>query len=405
MALENKDKIKDLFSSKLQNFEPEVPASLWAGIDQSLSQPAATPGRVSKMLWLKVAAAVAAVALITVGIIIFWNKEDATPVMTPPVQIVENPIDSAYIEQPVEPVAPEKELPVSPQRTAPRYANREEVKPVTPVEKKEDLKEEPKVQEAPVEETPLVVEQPEPTDLLVVEEIKEEAPKLVLDKRSGGMTIGLLSSLDLYADKNTQQGGILSFADGEPLDEALCYGNNIFEMEHDRPISFGLTVSKDLTNNLSIETGLVYTYLASSIKSDNNFKLREKQKFHYLGIPVSLNYTFLRYKRLESYVAVGGMIQKDIHGSYNGNLDRVFADQTGEYFFEHINTTKRNIHQSKPQFSTHFNVGLTYPLYNRLYLYGTFGGVYYFDASNKYRTIYSDKDLQLDLNLGLKWKF
>ena len=32
-----KDKIKDLFSSKLENFEPEVPATIWGGLDQLLS--------------------------------------------------------------------------------------------------------------------------------------------------------------------------------------------------------------------------------------------------------------------------------------------------------------------------------------------------------------------------------
>ena len=39
--IEDKDKIKDLFSSKLKDFEPEVPASLWGGLDQLLSQQAA----------------------------------------------------------------------------------------------------------------------------------------------------------------------------------------------------------------------------------------------------------------------------------------------------------------------------------------------------------------------------
>jgi hypothetical protein len=56
--------------------------------------------------------------------------------------------------------------------------------------------------------------------------------------------------------------------------------NNVSEMEHDQPVSFGITVSKYLFDDLSVETGLVYSYLHSKSRNTNdNFKVQEVQKF------------------------------------------------------------------------------------------------------------------------------
>ena len=109
------------------------------------------------------------------------------------------------------------------------------------------------------------------------------------------------------------------------------------------------------------------------------------------------------------YLTIGAMIQKDIKGTYS-LLDQsiVYEDFNNDGF---VTTNKsgysseKDINQSNPQFSTQLSLGISYPLYKKLYLYGAVGGIYYFDASNKYRTIYSDKQTQFNMNAGLKWKF
>ncbi len=74
---------------------------------------------------------------------------------------------------------------------------------------------------------------------------------------------------------------------GEPnkmLLQANNTADNISEMEHDQPVSFGITVSKSLLDNLSIETGLIYTSLYSKTRNKNsNFQVHETQRLHYLG--------------------------------------------------------------------------------------------------------------------------
>ena len=42
--------------------------------------------------------------------------------------------------------------------------------------------------------------------------------------------------------------------------------SEISDVNHHQPISFGLSLRKELTSNLSLETGLTYTLLSSDIK-------------------------------------------------------------------------------------------------------------------------------------------
>lgn len=408
MALENGDKIKDLFSSKLQNFDPEVPTSIWLGIGSALSQlppipdPATlattttkTVATTAKITVWKVVAAVAATVAIISGSIFFFtgDAEKAKDIPLPVTEIVEEVVTPPVEVEEVEEVVP----PVYIAKKEPKIVVQEEpvVIPVEEVEEEVVQKKDQKLEE-----------------FRIVEDWGKgvSPPDVIIEKPKRSVTLGFLARADLYDDHINQEGRVLSFSDDQPLDGSLYYGNNKYRMQHNRPISFGVMVSKELSEDLAIETGLVYTYLSSSIKSDDYYKIREKQKFHYLGIPISLNYTFLEYKKLDSYISVGGMVQKDIYGTYEGVLDRPVSlggqDADVSYpSFQRLARSKKSIHQHKLQFSTHFNIGVSYPVYNKLYLYGTFGGTYYFDASDKYRTIYSDKEFQLDLNLGLKWKF
>ena len=104
------------------------------------------------------------------------------------------------------------------------------------------------------------------------------------------------------------------------------------------------------------------------------------------------------------------MMQKDINGKYESSIN--FSkpeigglEPTNNLFYKEPYYIKKTIKQSNPQFSVRTKLGIAYPLYKKLYLYGTVGGAYYFDAGNEYRTIYSDKKTQLDLNLGVKYDF
>ncbi len=174
--------------------------------------------------------------------------------------------------------------------------------------------------------------------------------------------------------------------------------DNVSEMEHDQPISIGITVSKEIVEHLYIETGLVYSYLYSKVRNASaNYEEKENQRLHYIGVPVNVNYNVISLNKLNVYASVGGMIEKDVHGDFRGIGEGEAMTNSRSERME-----VRPISQRNPQISVNAGVGISYPVYNRLRLYGKIGGSYYFDANNEYKTIYSDRKIVMDLNVGIR---
>ena len=177
---------------------------------------------------------------------------------------------------------------------------------------------------------------------------------------------------------------------------------NVSEMEHDQPVSFGITVSKPLFDDLSLETGILYTYLSSKARNTGtNFQVQETQHLHYLGIPLNVNYNLFSLKKLDVYASVGGMLEKDVYGEYR----RTGEGRSAELDISSEEKEITKISQRNPQLSVNAGVGISYPVLQNLKLYGKIGGAYYFDANNQYKTIYSDSKIVMDLNVGLRYEF
>ncbi len=416
MEVEN-DKIKDLFSSKLGNFEPEVPAAVWGGLDQLLSSqpaPATDPASSSansssthaasstaKSSILKtIAVAAGLAAAVATGVLLIPSGE-------PKVEEVKTIVTEEVKPSPVEEVTDTTVVVDMPYiaplalKSVPEKVQEPEVRAIPeiveeagPPVKEEEPKEEPK---------PVIVEEP----------LLAENPIMLPKASSKGFSIGVKADANLFSENINQKGGDLLFSRTERSEifkKELSRENSDYKLHHKQPISFGVTVSKQLTSRLSVETGLVYTRLSSEITSNSVFNLNETQTFDYLGIPLSLNYTFYQLGKAKLYLSVGGMVQKDINGRYKSNMNFSISDIVDRDLGHTIYYTEpyyidQSIKQSNLQFSTHANLGIAYPLYKKLYLYGTVGGTYYFNAGNEYRTIYSDKKTQLNLNLGVKFDF
>ncbi len=174
------------------------------------------------------------------------------------------------------------------------------------------------------------------------------------------------------------------------------------EINHMQPVSFGVLTSFALTHRLQIETGLVYTYLSSETKSKSaDYSESEKMQFHYLGIPLNLNYTLLSINKLDMFVSAGAMIEKDIYGSIKYNDEKKISLLNSGY----ASNKTSNIKQHNPQFSISSGLGVTYPIYDKAKLFGKIGGRYYINANNEYRTYYSDEKFGLDIQLGIKFNF
>jgi len=416
------DKIKDLFSSKLSNFEPEVPSSVWGGLDQLLSNqaapapdsansstPDATSAKSNASILKTAGIIVGLAAAIVLGILLLpeqkemivdQNENVATEKVNALLEVV-SADTSLLADIPLQPLQPYRTI----------TARKEDAPQPLIIEKEEEKTEEKEFEpESEPKEIRLPYAKEESSPLVYGENKVLTLPKYSSHKK---IAVGIKANANLFSRNITHTGGDLLFSKdirSAEMRELLRNENKEFKLEHSQPISFGITVSKQLTSRLSLETGLVYTRLSSKVTSNSMFNLDETQKFDYLGVPLSLNYTFYELGRTKFYLSAGGMIQKDISGKLVSNMnfsiaDLQNADINSEIFYSEPYYINNSIEQSRPQFSVFASLGVAYPIYRNLYLYGTVGGAYYFDAGNQYRTIFSDRKTQLDLNLGVKFDF
>lgn len=423
MALQD-DKIKDLFSSKLSNFEPEVPASIWAGIDQALSQlpPAQAPdasasqvggGTAAKSgLALKATLATVGIAAsVAVGVVLYNQSDDVALETVPEVAeiiVEEETTDDTLLAQHDESntdtfnaiplFTQSRRMAATPQPEAEEHAEAAKVLGEVDIEEK---------QAEVIEE---VAETEETADIEDVEEIEAlSVPKFLKED----VAISIRSNVGALSSTMNEKGGGLLFSKNDrssAFSEYLKDEDKDYKLSHNQPVSVGVTASKYVTERLSIEAGLMFTYLSSKITSNSSINIEEKQTFGYLGVPIYINYEFYRLKKAKFYLSLGAMMQKDIFGRYTSTFalgeGLVGVNAQGvDAIYSESRHLKKNISQSNWQFSTHMNIGVAYPIYRRMYFYSQLGGAYYFDANNEYRTIFSDRKFQLDLNLGIRFDF
>jgi hypothetical protein len=426
--------IRKGFQSKLSGFEAPVPPDGWESVERSLNAAAAARTALRRRWY---AGAVAAVLVLLIGSRLFMHNpsEQAETMpsesiaMTPPTDSSTEPV-TALGELPSEPdvlPAGAERLPAARTRAGKEPAvrpaapggiltawmEREKLKTKGAAERIDDnalrLLAEKNAQHGKklyAEEVLLVGGDDEILFAGGILDERGEGTLLLAVNGRGGLTSyqQTVNTPMTLRSANASSPEYQSEIDKFPI-QAANTAENISKMEHDMPASFGITVSKYLTDDLSLETGLVYSYLHSKTRNaNNNFRIEEVQKLHYLGIPLNVNYNIFSLKRLNVYASIGGMVEKDIYGEFRKEREGQAISLNNESE-ESEEYEKTKISQRNPQISVNAGIGLSYPLYDRLRLYGKVGGAYYFDAKNEHKTIYSDRKIVMDLNVGLRYEF
>lgn len=168
------------------------------------------------------------------------------------------------------------------------------------------------------------------------------------------------------------------------------------EYEHHLPIRIGLSVAYALTDRLSISSGLTYTRLSSDIKdASRESKYIGEQRLHYVGIPVNVSYKVASFRWLGLYGTAGVLAEKCVSGT------------TDEGYVENNTMKYTNTHDisSKPlQMSVNAGVGIQFDLIDNVGIYAEPGLSYYFDDGSALQTIYKEKPLNFNLNVGVRFK-
>lgn len=168
------------------------------------------------------------------------------------------------------------------------------------------------------------------------------------------------------------------------------------EYDHHLPIRIGLNVAYALTDRLSISSGLTYTRLSSDIKdASRESKYIGEQRLHYVGIPVNVSYKVASFRWLGLYGTAGVLAEKCVSGT------------TDEGYVENNTMKYTNTHDisSKPlQMSVNAGVGIQFDFIDNVGIYAEPGLSYYFDDGSALQTIYKEKPLNFNLNVGVRFK-
>lgn len=95
-------------------------------------------------------------------------------------------------------------------------------------------------------------------------------------------------------------------------------GKIVEHEQHDKPITFGISLTKNIGKNWSFGTGIQYSLLKSNFTlGEGEYFINRVQKVHYLGIPLSTSYKWFNSKNWSAYSSVGIIFNIPMYGKNN----------------------------------------------------------------------------------------
>ena len=165
---------------------------------------------------------------------------------------------------------------------------------------------------------------------------------------------------------------------------------------HRFPLSFGVTVRKDINDRFSIESGLTYSLLSSELTAGNASYYVQEQKLHYLGIPLKGNWNYVKKKYFTLYLSAGGMVETCISSQL-----RTKYKLDGYSSFSHDEELKVD----RLQWSISASTGVQYDIIRHIGIYFEPGIVYYFNDGTQISTIRKEKPFNINIQMGLRFGF
>lgn len=415
--MKDKEMWMDKLKEKLQDYSEPMPASGWEQLEKELVPPVEKRILYPYRKWVATAAAVLLVAATSLSIY-FLNtptaeeiRRTATPMLAADPDILPQ-TDAPDVQ--VAKVEPARAIrPIVAQ--AKKIAERQGIEPSVPVEavreiaggketvqqmanEKEEIEKEPVVAK---EESPVVRSHKRSgQDKLHIPVEKPESKKGrwslgAAVGNAGGVSLtgndlaggGIPNEQRLNLVSNAAEGEIIRIPDNQMVvfKEGVPYlkrMDEIVDIKHHQPISFGLSVRKGLAKGFSVETGLTYTLLSSDVEMSGGNAMID-QKLHYIGIPVRANWNFFDKDRFTLYVAAGGMIEKCVYGKLGSEKQTV-----------------------KPvQLSVAGAVGAQFNATKHVGIYVEPGVAYFFDDGSNVQTIRKETPCNFNIQAGVRFTY
>ena len=167
------------------------------------------------------------------------------------------------------------------------------------------------------------------------------------------------------------------------------------EYKHRLPVRVGFNVAYRLTDRLSVESGVSYTRLSSDMKDGTKDNYSSgSQKLDYIGVPLNVKYRAFGYRRLSVYASAGLLTEKCVSGKTTHEY--VISGEKKKHEAEDVT--------AKPwQLSVNAALGAQFDVLRNVGVYVEPGVSYYFDDRSTLSTIYKEKPLNFNLNLGVRY--
>lgn len=158
----------------------------------------------------------------------------------------------------------------------------------------------------------------------------------------------------------------------------LKRGYDDYLYRHKQPLSFGFSIRKEFSHDISLESGLVYSLLRSDVRATERDKWFG-QTLHMLGIPLRVNWNFLVRSGWKLYVGGGGMVEKNLYARFGSE----------------------SIAEKRLQWSLAAGAGVQYDFTQHTGLYFE-PGVSYYLTETDLRTARTSSPANLSLSLGVR---
>lgn len=165
-------------------------------------------------------------------------------------------------------------------------------------------------------------------------------------------------------------------------------------LKHKFPISFGFNISTGVTKRLSVETGLVYSYLYSESGTpagSNQYK--HEQKLHYLGIPVGVKYDLFKRPLYNLYASGGVLFEMCVSGQY---VQTLYNNGVAGASY----TRRMNVYGV--QSSVNMQVGAEFKMSKNFSLYLEPGVNYYFESARQPENYRTENPINMSLKAGIR---
>ena len=411
-----KDKWLNDIHNRMESFETPEPENLWDNIQEHLDKKTVAVPRHIIMTRIKYTLAIAAM-LTLIATTIFWLSNPSDKISLQPIH--DNTVENNRNSNIINPIADLTESPaIFPQSEQATYAAvAPDKEPIIDHGKSSETTLSPEVRadSVPKDATPTEL----PTSVAAdnrnnerkhIDYATTSAPFIRhKNGNSGTMSLSLYTSGALNSTTNQKgvngNSPVATNLDKAHWNDSPMLGMLLFNKgreirintKHHLPIRAGIIVGYRLLPRLSFETGLTYTCLISDMTygSDTHY-LSGRQTLHYVGIPLGIRYRVFSWQKLEVYGACGALAEKCV----SGNTQREFIIEN-----RNVERVSERTLIKQLQWSVNTSTGIQFNLSARASIYAEPGISYYFNNGSEIETIYKDRPLNFNLNLGLRLTF